>query len=301
MPKAIRLSENFRAVFYAPFYATLALGLYRQEGLDVQFFTSPSPGAATAGVLDGSLDVMWGGPMRVMKARDELSGPPWVCFCEVVCKDPFYLVGKLRTGSFSLEDLTRLKFASVSEVPTPWLCLQHDLRERGIDPNGISRIADRTMSENLAALGRGELDVVQMFEPYASIAVRRGSGQITYAASARGLTSYTTFLSTRAGVHRLRSEFAAMKRAIGRMQAWLAEHSPADLATLVAPYFTDVARDDLVSAFARYKDAGVWSSDTAVTRDGFQRLAVSLRSGGFITKLPEYDDCVVDAGLLSDG
>ena len=29
----IRLAENFRAVFYAPFYATQALGFYAREGI----------------------------------------------------------------------------------------------------------------------------------------------------------------------------------------------------------------------------------------------------------------------------
>ena len=31
----ITLSESFRALFYAPFYAALATGAYAQEGVDV--------------------------------------------------------------------------------------------------------------------------------------------------------------------------------------------------------------------------------------------------------------------------
>jgi NitT/TauT family transport system substrate-binding protein len=31
----IRLMENFRAVFYAPYYATHALGFYARLGVDV--------------------------------------------------------------------------------------------------------------------------------------------------------------------------------------------------------------------------------------------------------------------------
>ena len=282
----IRLSENFRAVFYAPFYATIALGHYRDAGLDVRLLASPAPGTAAGGLLDGSIDVTWGGPMRVMKARNEPGGPPLVCFCEVVRKDPFYLVGRRGLGGFELQDLARLKFASVSEVPTPWLCLQHDLREAGIDPGRLDRIADRTMAQNLEALGRGEIDVAQMFEPYAAMAVRQGIGEIVHAASARGLTSYTTLLATRPAVERLRGEFAAMRGAIGRTLAWLADHSAAELAEVVAAYFPDVAREDLVAAFQRYKDAGLWSRDTGVTREGFQRLAVSLQSGGFIARVP---------------
>ena len=290
----IRLSENFRAVFYAPFYATIELGHYRDAGPDVRLLASPAPGTAAGGLLDGTIDVTWGGPMRVMKARNEPGGPPLLCFCEVVRKDPFYLVGRRGLGDFRLQDLARLKLASVSEVPTPWLCLQHDLREQGIDPGRLDRISDRTMAQNLEALGRGEIDVAQMFEPYAAMAVRQGIGEIVHAASARGLTSYTTLLATRPAVERLGGEFGAMRSAIGRTLAWLVGHSAAELAEVVAAYFPDVAREDLVAAFHRYREAGLWSSDTGVTREGFQRLAVSLQSGGFIARVPDYDDCVVD-------
>ena len=90
----VKLSENFRAVFYAPFYATHALGFYTGEGVEVELLNSPAPAAAAAGLLDGSIDISWGGPMRVMKARDDDPGSPMVCFCEVAARDPFFLVGK---------------------------------------------------------------------------------------------------------------------------------------------------------------------------------------------------------------
>src|SRR5690348_6652348 len=131
----IKLAENFRAVFYAPFYATQALGFYASEGIAVDLIDSAAPGAATAGLLDGSIDLAWGGPMRVMKARDLDPASPLVCFCEVVTRDPFFLLGKANRSSFRLADLARLRVATVSEVPTPWLCLQHDLREQGTDPD----------------------------------------------------------------------------------------------------------------------------------------------------------------------
>ena len=193
----IRLAENFRALFYAPFYATHVLGFYAGEGIVADLFNSPAPASAAASLLDGSIDISWGGPMRVMKARDLDPASPLVCFCEVAARDPFFLVGKCQRSGFDLADLPRLKVATVSEVPTPWLCLQHDLRERGVDPGRINRVTDRTMGDNLRALRKGEVDVVQMFEPYVSMAVRAGAGDILYAASNRGPTVYTTFLTTR--------------------------------------------------------------------------------------------------------
>ncbi len=40
---AIVLQETLRAVFYAPFYAALALGAYAREGVDARLVTAPKP------------------------------------------------------------------------------------------------------------------------------------------------------------------------------------------------------------------------------------------------------------------
>ncbi len=290
----ITLSENFRAVFYAPFYATVALGFARREGVDIAFVTQPAPAAATAGLLDGSIDVSWGGPMRVLKARDEPDGLPIVCFCEVVRRDPFYLVARRGIERFELGDLARLRFASVSEVPTPWLCLQHDLREISVDPTRLDRVSDRNMSENVEALAQGELDIAEVFEPFAALAERKGIGRVVHAASARGDTAYTTLLATREGIARKRDALAALVRAVASMQQWLAAHTADDLAEAVAPYFEHVDAADVRVALRRYKAADLWATDTKVSRRGFARLAASLVSGGFVSRAAAYEDCVVD-------
>ena len=288
----VKLSENFRAVFYAPFYATHALGYYSSEGVEVELLNSPAPATAAAGLLDGSIDISWGGPMRVMKALDEDPASPLVCFCEVAARDPFYLVGKKDASTFRLADLAGLKVGTVSEVATPWLCLQHDLRLQGVDPAQIDRVTDRTMADNLEALRRGELDVAQMFEPYVSMATRDGAGEVLYAASSRGPTVYTTFLASRDSIRRNRAAFDAMVRAIRRSLAWVAEHSGAELAEAVASYYPHVARELLASSLQRYHDAKLWARTPDLSRQGFARLAESMKSGGFISRLYPYEDCV---------
>src|SRR5262249_50591310 len=161
-------------------------------------------------------------------------------------RDPFYLVGRPDIGDFRLADLGRLRFAAVSEVPTPWQCLQHDLREQGMDPETLARAPARTMAENFEALRRGDLDVIQVFEPFVSMAEGEGAGTVVYAASSRGPTVYTTFIASRAGIAQHDRDFARMTNAARAMQTWLATHSAEELADVTAMYFPDVARALLV-------------------------------------------------------
>ncbi|HLH87485.1 MAG TPA: ABC transporter substrate-binding protein [Xanthobacteraceae bacterium] len=291
----IRLAENFRAVFYAPFYATQALGFYEREGLEVELVTSAAPGDAVPALLDGTVDLTWGGPMRVMRAHDADAGSPLVCFGEVVSRDPFYLVGRPDITDFRLADLARLRFATVSEVPTPWMCLQHDLRLAGVDPLKVARVADRTMADNVAALREGRLDVAQLFEPFVTRAVGAGFGKILYAASARGPCVYTSFIATRARAAARLEAFAAVVRATAKMQEWLAGHPGADLAAVAAPYFPDVAPVVLADALGRYGQGQVWAASPAMSRAGFARLGESFLSGGALSRLPIFEACVATA------
>jgi NitT/TauT family transport system substrate-binding protein len=161
-----------------------------------------------------------------------------------------------------------------------------------VDPDLTKRVTDRTMGDNLEALRKGEIDVAQLFEPYVSMALATGAGQILYAASTRGPTVYTTFLATRESIARNRPAFTAMARAVRHMEAWLQEHSADELADAVAPFYPSVASELLVSALRRYHQAGLWATRPEVSREGFARLAISLRSGGFVSRLHSYEECV---------
>jgi NitT/TauT family transport system substrate-binding protein len=286
----IRLMENFRAVFYAPYYAIHALGFYANEGVDVELVSSDAPGDAIAHLANGTIDLTWGGPMRVMTAHDRDAQSPLLCFGEVVSRDPFFLIGNSK--GFKLSDLAHLRFASVSEVPTPWMCLQQDLRDAGIDPAGIVKVSDRTMADNYTALRTKKLDVMQAFEPFASQAEIDGAGTILYAASSRGPTVYTSFISTRSKVGAHRDAFFAVTRALAKMQNWLYTHSGKELAEVVASLFPHVPQELLARSLQRYLDAGLWARDTAMSRQGFERLGLSFLSGGSLSRPPVFEDCV---------
>jgi len=291
MPSPLRLFENYRFVLYAPFYAAHAIGAYRDEGLEVELLPSPGPGKAEAALIGGAADVMWMGPIRVMKHHDENPTPQLVAFAEVVCRDPFSLVGASPSPHFHLADLLGKRFASVSEVPTPWLCLEEDLRQAGIDPARLERVLDRTMPENVAALHGGSLDVAQLFEPFVEMAVS-GGAHIWLPASARGRTSYTVFATTKARLAADPEPFRRMARAIYRTQRWVDEQPVEALAAAVASYFPGLDRGVLTRALARYKAQGVWGRDPILPEEGFDRLRRGLVSSGFLRKPVPFADCV---------
>ncbi|MEJ0072325.1 MAG: hypothetical protein WDO24_30590 [Pseudomonadota bacterium] len=54
----------------------------------------------------------WGGPMRVILMHEREPALDLVCFCEVVTRDPFFLVGRAPRPDFKLADLMALRLGS---------------------------------------------------------------------------------------------------------------------------------------------------------------------------------------------
>jgi NitT/TauT family transport system substrate-binding protein len=288
----VRLYENYRFVLYVPFYAAHAIGAYAAEGLEVELSPSPGKGLAEQALLDGAVDVIWAGPMRVMKHHDDNPGSPLACFAEIVCRDPFSIIGRRPNPDFRLADLAAIRFATVSEVPTPWFCLQEDFRRAGVDPEQLDRVADGGMADNLKALREGRLEAAQLFEPFVEEALASQLGHLWHTASSRGRTTYTAFVTTRDRLITAAEPLLRMVKAIYRTQQWIHTQSPQGIAAAIAPFFPTIDPGVLARALARYQAQLVWGRDPVLPEDGFDRLRRGLVSSGFIRQPVAYEACV---------
>ena len=288
----IRLSENFRALFYAPFYAAHATGAFADAGVEVTLVPSPSPAAAVAALRAGEVDVMWGGPLRVMMLRDSDPRSDLVCFCDVVSRDPFFIIGREPRLGFRFVDLQGLRFATVSEVPTPWICLADDIRRSGLDPATLPRIADRSMEDNEAALRAGKLDAIHVFQPHAERLLSAAAGHVWYAAATRGLTAYTTLVTHRGVLEQRADELLKMIRAVHRTLGWFAATPAEEIASKLGDYFPDVPLAIFAAAIERYRALGLWGSDPVIRREGYDRLHAAMRAAGTLSRDVAFEDCV---------
>ncbi len=293
---SLRLSENFRALFYAPFYAAHASGAFARAGVTVELVPSADPLAAAAALRAGEVDVMWGGPLRVLIARDKDPAYDFVCFCDVVARDPFFLIGARPRPGFRMADLLGVTLGTVSEVPTPWVCLQDDLRRAGVDPARVERVTDRTMGENETALREGRLDVVQLFQPYAERLLASGAGHLWHAAADRGLTAYTTLVTRRSTLERRAGDLAKMIRGVDETLKWFAAAPARDIVAVVGGFFPDVPADLFAACIERYRSLGLWGRDPVIRREGFDRLHRAMRSDGILSRDIPFED-VVDTAL----
>ena len=283
------LCENMRAVPYVPFYLAFAGGFWEREGLAIQHVVSPATSNTPLKLLEGSADVSWGGPMRVMMHHDADPRCPLACFGQVVARDPFVLVGRGPKPQFRFADLVGLKLAPAGDVPTPWMTFQDDLQRAGLDPAKLAGRRVRPMAKNLRAYLRREVDVIQVFEPYAHQLVAERQGQIWHRFSERGDIAYTTFYATRQTMKKRRDECARLVGGIARALQALRLSTADDIAYAVKPFLPDLPLESLSAIIADYRAAGLWAETPYLPPAALLRLKAALISGGLISRDPAYD------------
>ena len=291
----LRLAEPFRAVFYAPYYVAIARGEAAAEGIDLVLSTAGSPDVAAAGLIDGSMDVAWSGPMRPLLERSRDPASPLRSFGAAVVRDPFLLVGRGAAPGFRLADLAGLRIAVPSEVPTPVWCLLDDLRRAAVPADGLAR---RPMPEAAAALRAGEIDAALVFEPFAAELEEQGC-TVWYAAATRGPTAYSALYATAARIARTPDLFAALRRALGGALAWLSTAPPGAIAETITPWFPDLPRQRLERAVARYAGLGLWPATPEMPAEAMDRLAAAMVGAGVMPADPGravWVDAAIAAG-----
>jgi NitT/TauT family transport system substrate-binding protein len=148
------------------------------------------------------------------------------------------------------------------------------------------------MGDNAAALCRGELDVVQLFQPYAEELIAAGEGHVWYAAATRGPTSYTSFYTRRDLLAKRREELRRLVRGLYRTQKWLHAGPPDALADAVQSFFPAIPSPLLRAAVARYHALGIWGQNPILPRGGYDRLKAGLTSAGFVKQAAPFEQAV---------
>jgi NitT/TauT family transport system substrate-binding protein len=141
-------------------------------------------------------------------------------------------------------------------------------------------------------LRRGELDVVQLFQPFAEELIAAGEGHIWYAAATRGPTSYTSFYARRSTLTARREELKKMVRGLYRTQRWLHANTPEALAGVVQSFFPAVSAPLLCAAISRYLELGIWGRNPILPRAGYDRLRAGLISAGFVKQAAPFEQAV---------
>ena len=243
---------------------------------------------------------MWGGPLRVLLIHASDPESDVVCFCDVVQRDPFFIVGRTANPGFPLRGSARPSFRLRRRGADPVALPAGRPASCRVDPDALSRVSGPSMADNAAALRAGALDAVQLFQPHAEDLLSAGAGHLWHAAASRGLTAYTTLVTRRSVIAARRDELLAMVRAMRRTLRWIAATGAADIAVALREFFPDLSGELLAAAIARYQMLDLYAADPLMPHAGFDRLKAAMLSSGALSRDIPFEACV-DTSLARAG
>lgn len=173
---SITLAEPVHSVGYLPLYAAIDLGLFAEEGLEVEVTTLTGGGHVNA-TLAGEVFGFIGGPESGAVAN--VKGSDLVAVANVVNRGNVYFVAKAGTepaeGADMAEYLTGKTIVGGRYGGTPNAILRHILITEGLDPEAdVELIEVEDSSAIPSVIAQGQADVAVVAEPQLGLGIQQG-------------------------------------------------------------------------------------------------------------------------------
>ena len=285
----LRIIQRFHHLFYTPLFVVVHLGVLEQEGIRVEISTANTAAELNDKLLNGGADVGLGGPIRTLEMAEHGNPGKLISFIEVNSRNGFFLLAREPQSQFQWPDLVGRRLILFAEAPTPWLCLQHVLRRRGVDPKTIHVRQDLWTADAVAAFLRGDADYLEQSQPATEALIVSGQASLVAAeGEATGALPFSAYLTTPTFMASHADVLRRFTRAVYRAQQWLARHSAEELSTLIAPSFPDIEPTLRTRILARYLRQQTWALDPLLRQEGFEHLQDILLGAGFMTRRYAY-------------
>lgn len=201
-------------------------------------------------------------------------------------------------SAFCFQDLPQFRVAAACEVPPRWLTLRNDLARAGVPPSSVRTLPDRPMADNVGAFLRGEIDVIQMLEPWADRLVKSGAEHVWHRFSQRGDIAYSTFYALRSYIVANRDACRRLVSGLAAAQVAFQAAPPAAIAESIGAWLPDLAAPPIARIIEGCREAQLWATTPDLPLESFVRLKAAMVSGGLLGRDVAYPH-VVDAPLSS--
>ncbi len=292
----VRLNEVVRSIFYAPMYAAISEGFFKEEGIDIDLSTGQGADKTMQQVLSNAVDIGFCGPEQVIYIYNQQREDYPVIFAQLTQKDGSFLVSRKEEPNFNWESLKGKTVIGGRPGGVPEMALEYVLRNHGIkNGENISLITNLAFTANAGAFQGGTGDYVALFEPTASMLKKDNSGHIVASIGASaGTMPYTCFFATKSYIEKNPLIVEKFTRAIYKGQKWVSSHSDEEVCNSIKSYFPGADLETLISSIKNYKEINALSPDPILKSEDFNKLMDIIQSykADLIPTRPAFDKIV---------
>jgi len=289
----ITLNEVAHSIFYAPMYAAIENGYFKQEGIDLELVTGFGADKVMAAVLSGEADIGFMGPETTVYTYNEGAADAVVNFAQLTQRAGNFIVAREKTDDFKLSDLKGADVLGGRAGGMPEMVFEYVLKKNGIDPSEVNIDQSIDFGSTAAAFSGGKGAYTVEFEPSATALEKEGAGFVVSSVGVEsGYVPYTAFSVKQSYLKAHKDLVQSFTNALQKGMDYVASHSSEEIAKAIKPQFSETDLATLTAIVERYHEQDTWKNDLVFSQESFDLLLDILEDAEVITKRPPYDTLV---------
>ena len=290
----VRLNEVAHSIFYAPMYVAMEKGYFEEEGLNIELTTGFGADKTMTALLSGEADIGFMGPESTIYTYQQGNTDYVVNFAQLTQRAGNFLVSREKIDSFDWEMIRGRDLIGGRKGGMPQMILEYVLKLRGMDPEkDVNLVQNIDFANTSGAFIGGTGDFTVEFEPQASLIEEQGAGFVVASLGVEsGYVPYTCFSAKKSYIESNPEIIQSFTNAIQKGMTYCAEHTPEEIAEIIAPQFPDTDKNLLVKIVDRYAAQDSFKEDGIFKQDSFMLLQAILEEAGELEERVPYEDLV---------
>lgn len=290
----VTLNEVAHSIFYAPQYAAIELGYFKEEGLDLTLVNGAGADKVMTALVSGDADIGFMGSEASIYTYAGGAEDYAVSFAQLTQRAGNFLVARQPDENFTWDKLKGTKVLGGRAGGMPQMVFEYILKKNGIDPK-LDLSIDQSISFGLtaAAFTSDDSDYTVEFEPFATGLEREGSGYVVASLGTdSGYVPYTAYSAKQSYIKSHPEVIQKFTNAIQKGMDYVNSHSAEEIAKVIQPQFKETPLENITTIVERYKAQDTWKEDTIFEKDSFELLQNILEEAGELPKRVPYEDLV---------
>lgn len=288
------LNEVAHSIFYAPMYVAIEEGYFTEEGIDLELVCGFGADKVMTAVLSGEADIGFMGSESSIYTYNEGANDFVVNFAQLTQRAGNFLVAREDMQEFSWDDLIGKNVLGGRKGGMPQMVFEYILKQNDIDP-----AKDLNINQNIdfgstaAAFSEGQGDFTVEFEPHATSLETADKGYVVASLGEdSGYVPYTAFSAKGSYIEENPEIIQSFTNALQKGMDYVKEHTPEEIAKVIAPQFEETEIDTITKIVKRYYDQDTWKENLIFEKGSFELLQDILDEAGELEKRAPYEELV---------
>lgn len=288
------LNEVAHSIFYAPMYVAIEEGYFAENGIELELVTGFGADKTMTAVLTGGADIGFMGCESTVYTYAGGTADYVVNFAQLTQRAGNFLVAREPIDDFNWNMLKGRKVLGGRAGGMPEMVFEYILAKNGIDPkNDLNIDQSIDFGSTAAAFSGGQGDFTVEFEPHATALEKKGEGYVVASLGKdSGYVPYTSFSAKKSYLENNKETVQAFTNALQKGMDYVQNHSPEEIAKVIAPQFAETDMETLTTIIARYYEQDTWKADLVFKKESFDLLQNILEDSGVLNKRVPYEDLV---------